>query len=214
MFTGIVQGLGKVTEIIPLAGEVRLLVEADFEWGDPLVIGESIAISGVCLTVTEAQKRLFSAHVSSETVSRTTLRDLKSGHAVNLERALRLSDRLGGHLVTGHVDGIGKILTRHEKDMSLIFTIGLARELQTYVIEKGSVAIDGISLTVNEVRPESFSVNIIPHTAAITTLNAKNTGDFVNLETDLIGKYVARFLGHQAAGVKIDKNFLAEHGFI
>ncbi|MBW2093089.1 MAG: riboflavin synthase, partial [Deltaproteobacteria bacterium] len=205
MFTGIIQGLGRVTKIIPFAGEVKLTVEADFEWGEPLVIGESIAVSGACLTVVEELGRSFTAHVSFETVSRTTLRDYKIGQLVNLERALKLSDRLGGHLVTGHVDGVGKILNRQEKDQSLILTISLAKALQAYTISKGSIAVDGISLTVNEVMPEAFTVNIIPHTAAITTLSQKKIGDYVNLETDLIGKYVARFIGLQSSEVKLNR---------
>ncbi len=214
MFTGIIQGLGRVTEKVPLGGEVRLTIEAGFDWDDPLAIGESIAVSGACLTVIAAHDRSFSAHVSTETVSRTTLRDYKIGQLVNLERALRLSDRLGGHLVTGHVDGVGKVISGREKDKSVILTIGLPKALQAYVIEKGSIAVEGISLTVNEVRSEAFTVNIIPHTAAVTTLNLKKVGAYVNLETDLIGKYVARFVGHQGPDVGLNKNFLAEHGFI
>jgi len=214
MFTGIIQGLGRVSAIIPMAGEVKLTVEAEFDWEAPLVIGESIAVSGVCLTVTEARGRIFSAHVSAETISRTAMRGYRSGHLVNLERALKLSDRLGGHLVSGHVDGLGLLKERREKDLSLGLTIGLDKDLVPYLIEKGSVALDGVSLTVNQVLADAFTVNIIPHTAALTTLSFKKVGDYVNLETDLIGKYVARFLGRDSGGSGINEEFLAEHGFL
>lgn len=214
MFTGIIIGLGRVVGMAPMAGEVKLTIEADFDWDGPLVIGESIAVSGACLTVTIGQGRRFTAHVSAETISRTTLRSLKIGGRVNLERALRLSDRLGGHLVTGHVDGLGVITEKTKRDQSLVYTFGLDGALAKFVIEKGSIAVDGISLTVNRVGSSSFSVNIIPHTASMTTLGFKMPGDYVNLETDLIGKYVARFLGRTTGGAKLDMNFLAEHGFL
>lgn len=214
MFTGIIQGLGRVSAIIPMAGEVKLTVEAEFDWKDPLVIGESIAVSGACLTVAEARGRSFSAHVSAETISRTAMRGYRSGHLVNLERALKLSGRLGGHLVSGHVDGLGLLKERREKDLSLGLTIGLDKNLVPYLIEKGSVALDGVSLTVNQVLANAFTVNIIPHTAALTTLSFKKAGDYVNLETDLIGKYVARFLGRDPGGPEINEEFLAEHGFL
>lgn len=214
MFTGIIQGLGRVIEIQPMGGEVKLTVEPEFDWDGPLVMGESIAVSGACLTVTHIQGRVFSAHVSGETISKTTMRYLKPGHRVNLERALKLSDRLGGHLVAGHVDGLGLIKEIQKKDLSLVFVVGVERDLAKYLIAKGSAAVDGISLTVNEVKADAFSTNVIPHTAAITTLGFQKPGDYVNLETDLIGKYVARLMGRDEDSPRIDKNFLAEHGFL
>ncbi|MBF0528518.1 MAG: riboflavin synthase [Deltaproteobacteria bacterium] len=214
MFTGIIQGLGRLIGMAPMSGEVKLTVESDFDWEGPVVLGESIAVSGACLTVTETQGRRFTAHVSAETISRTILRNLKTGDRINLERAMRLSDRLGGHLVTGHVDGLGLIKERTKQGQSLVFTFGLDAALAQYVIEKGSIAVDGISLTVNRVDTDSFSVNVIPHSAATTTLGFKMPGDYVNLETDLIGKYVARILGRSPGGAKLDMGFLAEHGFL
>lgn len=214
MFTGIIQGLGRVEGKTPLASEYKLDLAPEFDWGEPLALGESIAVSGVCLTVTEIRGNRFSAFVSAETLSRSILGRLGLGEAVNLERALRLSDRLGGHLVAGHVDGLGVIRDIRRRDNSIVYTIGLDRKWAGYLIEKGSVAVDGISLTVNQVFSDAFTVNIIPHTAAETTLRLRKTGDPVNLETDLIGKYVARFLGREPGGSKIDEKFLAEHGFI
>jgi len=214
MFTGIIQGLGKITEFVSQAGEVRLGVEARFQWEEPLTIGESISVSGACLTVTQAQKQTFSAHVSAETVSRTTIGDLRVGHMVNLERALRLSDRLGGHLVTGHVDGMGQILRLEKKGESVLVTVGLDKDLVAFVVEKGSIAIDGISLTVNQVRPESFNVNIIPHTMDATCLKYKKPSDRVNLETDLLAKYVASFLEKKPEKAGLSKDFLAQRGFL
>ena len=214
MFTGIIQGLGRLTEIRHLGREIRLTVEPDFDWDGPLVLGESIAVSGACLTVVEHGTRWFSAHVSDETISRTSLKGAGPGERVNLERALRLSDRLGGHLVTGHIDALGVIREKRARDMSLVFTIGLDRSLIPYVIEKGSIAVDGISLTVNQVTNDSFMVNVIPHTAEMTTLAFKKAGDYVNVETDLIGKYVAGLLGKNRTESKIDLDFLAKHGFV
>ena len=214
MFTGIIQGLGEVTATAPRAGEVKLTIEALFDWDGDLVIGESIAVSGACLTVTEAWGRSFSAFVSMESISRTIMKDFRSGTKVNLERALRLSDRLGGHLVSGHVDGLGLIREKRPVGSSLYFSFGVDKSLTRYIIEKGSVTIDGISLTVNEVGSDYFTINVIPHTASITSLGFKKAGDYVNLETDLIGKYVAKLLGRDREGSSIDENFLAEHGFL
>lgn len=214
MFTGIVKGLGRIAVIQQKAGEVRLSVEAEFEWGNSLELGESISVSGACLTVVEAKGRSFTADVSAETISRTAMRYYRVGDRVNLERALRLSDRLGGHLVTGHVDGLGLIQDRRQRDQSLVVTVGFEAALAPFIIEKGSVALDGVSLTVNQVTPRSLTVNLIPHTASVTTLSFKKAGDYVNVETDLIGKYVARLLGRDSDKSNIDLQFLAENGFL
>ena len=214
MFTGIIQGLGKVVRIESSGGDFRLSVEAGFDWDEPLVVGESVAVSGACLTVVSSTGRAFIADVSAETISRTTMKNWRPGSPVNLERALRLSDRLGGHLVSGHIDGLGRIRELRQQDRSLVFTFGLEPGLAKYFIEKGSVAVDGISLTVNRVGPDGFTVNVIPHTAEETTLGFKKVGDYVNVEADLIGKYVARLLGRESGGSGLDEGFLAEHGFI
>ena len=214
MFTGIVQGLGQITNINGLGGESRLSITPLFEWTEPLTLGESIAVSGACLTVTTIDGASFTADVSAETLSRTAIGHYKTGEKVNLERSLRLSDRLGGHLVLGHVDDLGRVKEIRTQDRSKVFTFSLNPKLTAYVIEKGSVAVDGVSLTVNQVLTDGFTVNIIPHTSHNTTLAFKSPGDYVNLETDLIGKYVARLMGLAPQGSEIDTRFLAEHGFL
>ena len=171
----------------------RLAVDAR-EVVQGLRVGESVAVSGVCLTVVRADARGFEAEVSPETLRCTILGDLRPGEPVNLERALRLSDRLGGHVVTGHVDGVGRIATRRQEGNTHVLTVAVPENLRRYLIPKGSVAVDGVSLTVNAVLPEGFSVAIIPHTARLTTLGHKRAGDRVNLEMDLIGKYLERLL--------------------
>lgn len=214
MFTGIVQGLGRLTSLTPKDRGLDLSIEAEFDWGDPLALGESISVSGTCLTVTRFGGREFTAHVSAESLQRTIIGRARVGDRFNLERALRLSDRLGGHLVSGHIDGLSMIKEKRPAGDSLVFHFGLEPRWSGYVIEKGSVAVDGVSLTVNQVWIDSFSVNVIPHTAQMTTLDFKKAGDYVNLETDLIGKYVARLLGREPGGSRLDENFLAEHGFL
>ena len=160
---------------------------------DGMKSGDSIAVNGACLTVTEFDSVSFTADVSGETVNRTNIGKLRVGEKVNLERPMRLSDRLGGHLVSGHIDGIGVIRGVERRGGMSIFTIEVPAEFKRYLIIKGSVAIDGISLTVNEVKGNRFTVTIIPHTAEMTTLGFKKTGDIVNLEADMIGKYVEAF---------------------
>jgi len=179
-------------------------------------IGESIALDGACLTVVAREKGRFEVEASPETLRRTNLETWGPGTPVNLERALRLSDRLGGHLVLGHVDAVTRIFERRPEGGSLVISFALERSLAPFVIEKGSVAIDGVSLTVNQVEADRFSVQLIPETQGRTTLVGKSIGAGVNLETDVIGKYVARLLGRAGgAGVaaSIDEDFLKRCGF-
>ena len=217
MFTGIVQGTGTVTEKRPAGGGMVFGLEAGFDLTDPEE-GESIAVNGTCLTAREINGRRFLVDVSPETLSRTGLGFLKVGSRVNLERALRLSDRLGGHLVSGHVDDLGRVEERQARGDFTLFTFSLDEGLARYIIEKGSITINGVSLTVNSCRGNRFSVSIIPHTLAVTTLGELKIGDRVNLEVDIIGKYVEKLLAEQSTtqeqGSRINPAFLAEHGFL
>jgi riboflavin synthase len=209
MFTGIIEARGKVTAV-QRRGDLLLAVAPQAALTD-LVVGDSICVSGVCLTVTALRPGAFEADVSSETYTRTNLGLLKPHDEVNLERALKVSDRLGGHLVTGHVDGTGYVGEVTRSSGFLTMTIRVPHELSPYIVEKGSVAVEGVSLTVSAIVGDEFQVAIIPYTAQNTTLGSKRVGDRVNIEVDLIGKYVRRFM--QQAGTGIDKGFLAEHGF-
>jgi len=210
MFTGIVENAGAVKRITRKGEDALLVIDTSLNLDD-IKIGDSIAVNGACLTVTEKTDRSFSADVSVETLARTNLKLLKSGDRVNLEKSLRMNSFLGGHLVLGHVDGLGKIQEKINKANSLQFGVEIDTELSRYIVEKGSVAVDGISLTVNRCEKNRFYVNIIPHTARNTTLEFKKVADLVNIETDIIGKYVEKFLN---PGKGIDMNFLAEHGFL
>jgi riboflavin synthase len=193
MFTGIIEGMGTIKGIKPSGEGLCFGIHPDFPIDDPKE-GESISVNGVCLTGTTISESFFSADISPETLSRSTLGLHKKGARVNLERALRFSDRLGGHLVSGHVDCVGEIVEKKPVGKFTIFEISLSPELDRYIIEKGSIAVDGMSLTVNTCSPGRFSVAIIPHTAKLTTIGIKKTGDLVNIETDMIGKYVERFV--------------------
>jgi riboflavin synthase len=214
MFTGLVEGVGEIIALTPMAEGLRLTVKTSFPAGE-LALGESVALAGACLTVVAITAPRVSFEVSPETLARTTFSLKKVGDRVNLERALRLGDRLGGHLVTGHVDGVGVVRERREGPAYLGLTFELPRALGRYVIEKGSIAVDGVSLTVNTCKGNTFTVNIIPFTARETTLAALKVGDRVNLETDIIGKYVARLLGKDAPpGEGVTPELLARHGFL
>jgi riboflavin synthase len=215
MFTGLIEDLGTLRELRIGGAQAQLTVNTGLPMAE-LTLGESIAVNGVCLTVTSFGEGAFTADVSPETLDCTSLGRLSRGAYVNLERALRFSDRLGGHLVSGHVDGMARISERHLDGNAWRFTFQAEAPVMDFLVAKGSVAIDGISLTVNDVAEQTFSLAIIPHTLSMTTLKERKVGDEVNVETDLIGKYVARFLRHDAAekpqGVTMD--VLAKHGFL
>ena len=216
MFTGIIQGKGRLVEKRPSGGGMVFVLEADFDLVDPEE-GESIACNGVCLTAKNIAGRRFEVDVSPESLSRTNLGDKAAGSLLNLERALRLSDRLGGHMVSGHVDGVSCVLSRTPDGDFVCFIFSVPRGLGKYIIEKGSITIDGISLTVNHCDPATFSVSIIPHTLEVTSLGSLNSGSEVNIEVDLIGKYVEKLLlskDENGPGKGINPAFLAENGFL
>ena len=210
MFTGIIEASGKVLRLTTKGADAVLEIETGMGLDD-VSIGDSVAVNGACLTVISKKQKSFEADVSAETLSRTTLGHLKIGQKVNLEKSLRVGGFVGGHFVQGHVDAIGRILSQTQKSGSLILAVEMNENLARYILEKGSVAIDGISLTVNKLEKSRFYVNIIPHTAAHTTLVSKKEGDVVNIETDVLGKYVEKIL---QARQGINKDFLAEHGFL
>ena len=209
MFTGIVEGLGRVKRLTMKGADAVLEIESEINLAE-VSLGDSIAVNGACLTVTAKNQQNFQADVSAETLSRTTLKLLKAGHPVNLEKSLRVGGFVGGHFVLGHVDATGRILSQTQKSGSLILAIEMSENIGRYIVEKGSVALDGISLTVNKLEKSRFYVNIIPHTAANTTLLLKKEGEPVNIETDILGKYVEKLLQTNRG---IDRDFLAKHGF-
>jgi riboflavin synthase len=223
MFTGIIEGLGKVVKLRPREHGTALILHAPFSLNDSK-IGDSFAVNGACLTAIELEGSRLVVDVSPETLTKTVIRQLKPGSPVNLERALRLSDRLDGHLVSGHVDGVGWIVRKQQVGNSILVRIEIPEELARYVIKKGSVALDGISLTINEVIENTIEVSIIPHTAKATTIGFKEAGDQVNIETDMIGKYIERFLltGKATNSSAVDEGrskgltmgLLAENGFM
>ena len=198
MFTGIIEGVGRIVALESVGGDVRLTVAAGSLPFDAVQLGESIAVNGVCLTVIAFDANSFQADASNETLSLTTLGMLKPGATVNLERAMRPTDRLGGHLVSGHVDGVGKVLGIREDARAQRWRYSAPVALLKYIAKKGSICVDGVSLTVNEVDDEGFAVMLIPHTISHTAFSATKVGDAVNLEVDLIARYVERMLGaHQ-----------------
>ncbi len=194
MFTGIVEELGRVRAVVPDEGGARIEIEASTVLEDA-EIGASIAVNGFCLTVVELAEGWWAADAMTETLDRTSLGALRAGDAVNLERPVRLTDRLGGHLVQGHVDAVGTIRSKEAlPDGSAVLGVDVPDALRRYLVEKGSVTVDGVSLTVAAVDPEGFAVALIPHTQAVTTLGPKGPGDPVNIEADVIAKYVERLL--------------------
>jgi riboflavin synthase len=215
MFTGLVEELGRVKAIQRGARSVRLTVAAR-QIMDDVKLGDSIAVNGTCLTVVDFGDGWFTADVMPETMERTAMAGLKSGDAVNLERTLRVGDRLGGHIVSGHIDGVGVIRGKEADDNAVVVRIAAPAAVMRYIVAKGSVAIDGISLTVVAAGPDWFAVSLIPHTASVTTLGIKGVGAPVNLEADVIGKYVEKMMGLAPPGAAkggLSAEFLAEHGF-
>ncbi len=221
MFTGIIEGLGSIVGIRPSGLGRRLIVDTDFDL-DGTRIGDSLSVSGACLTAVTVVARRFQADVSPETLDKTIFQKLNVGERVNIERALMLAGRLDGHLVSGHVDGVGTIKDRKPVGNATIITIEVPSSLGLYIIEKGSIAVDGISLTVNHCTHTHFDVSIIPHTGMLTTIGHKKVGERVNIETDMIGKYVERFLSHyhnqnnlkETSGSSIGMDLLAKTGFL
>ena len=218
MFTGIILGKGTVVEKKSSGAGMTFSLESDFDLNDPEE-GESIAVNGVCLTAKNINPRKFTVDVSPESLTRTNLGKLSIGSKVNLERALRLSDRLGGHMVSGHVDAVSTILERRPVGNFVQFTFRIPAGLAKYIIEKGSIAIDGTSLTVNSCDNSKFSIVVIPHTLDVTLLGKMREGDSVNLEVDLIGKYVEKMLQAESdnnddSSAGINPEFLSKHGFI
>jgi riboflavin synthase len=216
VFTGIVAELGHLRQIAIGEESARLNIAAGHVLAD-VTLGASIAVNGVCLTVVRFGKDYFEADVMAETLIKTNLGKLSPGDKVNLEPALKLTDRLGGHLVSGHIDGVGLISNQEKKGIALVIKIEAPDKLLRYLVPKGSVAIDGISLTVVECWADSFSVSLIPHTLKATTLGYKTIGNQVNLETDIIAKYVERLLvphHDQSRNSKLTMDYLAQHGFL
>lgn len=216
MFTGIIEEIGVVQDI-ELNEKISKITISATEVLKGTKLGDSIATNGVCLTVTQLLNNGYKADVMGETIKRSNLGRLKKGSLVNLERALTLSSRLGGHMVSGHIDGIGKIVRVEKKDIATWYTITASKEILKYIVEKGSIAIDGISLTVAFVDSKCFKVSIIPHTGEETTLSTKKVNDEVNLECDLVGKYIEKLIKNteeQNDKSTISEQFLIDNGFI
>lgn len=215
LFTGIVEEVGRIAKVTRGTASSRLTVSGKRIF-DGLSFGDSVAVNGVCLTVTDLSANAFTADVMNETLSRTNLRELKVGSPVDLERAMAADGRFGGHIVSGHIDGTGTIVRIERDDIAIWYTISAQAGIMRYIIEKGSVAIDGISLTVARVTSGDFSVSLIPHTAKETVLGYKRVGDTVNLENDIVGKYIEHFLRLEETPVKqsgITRDFLLKAGF-
>lgn len=215
MFTGIIEELGTVERVTRGRVSAVIAIRAEHILSD-LKIGDSVAVNGVCLTATGLTGHGFTADVMHETLDRSSLAGLGPGSPVNLERAMAADGRFGGHIVAGHVDGVGTITAIEKDDNAIWFTITAPAQVLRYVVEKGSIAIDGISLTVARVETDRFAVSVIPHTAAVTLLGQRRTGDRVNLESDLVGKYVERLLRpapEEKGQSRLTMEFLSQHGF-
>jgi len=217
MFTGIIEGLGTVQHLHRSGNSFKMSVVADFDL-DASKVGDSFSVNGVCLTAVKITSRQFDVDIAPETVSKTVFQLIKPNERVNIERAMRLSDRIDGHLVSGHVDGLGTITNRQNQDNAIIIEITTQLALCRYMIQKGSIAVDGISLTINRLKENRFYLSIIPHTAKLSTIGLKTVGEKVNIETDMIGKYVERFVMTKnrttSSESEIDTTFLARHGFL
>lgn len=219
MFTGIVEEVGEIINVKKGQKSAELTIKGNVVTTDSKV-GDSIAVNGVCLTATTISGNVFTADVMAETMRRSSLGSLSKGSKVNLERAMAADGRFGGHIVSGHIDGTGTIKSLEREDNAVWVTIAADKKIMKYIIEKGSITIDGISLTVAKVKEDTFSVSIIPHTAKETILLTKRENDIVNLENDVIGKYVERLLGFKAEEEKsqnkssFDMDFLARNGFV
>ena len=218
MFTGIIESVGKIIAAEKKGGDIRLSISTGKLDMSDVELGDSIAVNGVCLTAVEFDNSSFVADVSNETIEHTATGKLQQGSDVNLEKALTLATRLGGHMVSGHVDGVGEVIDRYDDGRSVRFTIKAPDELAKYIAHKGSITVDGISLTVNKVNGAKFELNIVPHTIQETVIKHYQIGSEVNLEVDLIARYLERLvLGDKAAEKQTDgisKSFLAENGFI
>lgn len=212
MFTGIIQNIGKINGVEKKGKSAKIIIEHESLLAD-IKVGDSVAVDGVCLTVVEFSQSMIKTDVSEETLRLTTLGTMKTGDKVNLEKSLTPSTQMGGHFVTGHIDGVGNIARKAAEGEFATIDFNIPNELQNQIVKKGSVAVDGISLTVAEVLEDGFRVAIIPHTMKITTLSVKKVGDKVNIETDIIAKYVQRFLSVQRKS-GVNEVFLKEHGFI
>lgn len=212
MFTGIIKAKGSVAAMHHRQGDLQIVIVCDaLPWGD-FSLGESIAVNGVCLTAVELNAAGFAADVSLETLQVTALKKLSVGSTVNLEPAVSLGERLGGHLVSGHVDCIGEVAQRRGDGRSIRLSISIPEEFARYVAKKGSICVDGVSLTVNEVKGRVFELNIIPHTAHSTIIDGYNVGSIVNIEVDLLARYLERLMSDDRSGISQD--FLKAHGYV
>lgn len=216
MFTGIIQAVGAIQKMQPQGGDLRLTIQTGKLDMSDVQLGDSIAVNGVCLTAVEFDHHSFAADVSHETINHTSLAQLSTGSEVNLEKALTLQTRLGGHLVSGHVDGLGEVVKRYDDGRSVRFHIRAPDELARYIAAKGSICVDGVSLTVNKVSGPEFQLNIVPHTIQETVIKHYATGTKVNLEVDIIARYLERLMmgEHAAQDGGITEAFLAENGYL